>query len=64
MHTGSSEGSGSVWKLSGSSEVNPGLSIVQRDEHRGQSKARALEVTGLFPEVRNRGSRFKGSGRG
>jgi len=32
-------------------------------EHRGQNEARALEVTGLFLEVQNRGSRFKkGSG--
>ena len=43
--------SGSVQKSSGSSEVNLGLSVVQRDECRGQSKARALEVIGLFPEV-------------
>ena len=56
MHTGSSEGSGSVWKLSGSSEVNPEPSIVQREVSiEVKTKARSLEVTRDIPEVQNRG---------
>jgi len=51
----------SVWKFSGSSEVNLELSIVQREVRiEVKSKARALEVSGLFPAVWNRGLRFKG----
>ena len=53
--------SGSVWKLSRSLEVNPELSIVQREVSvEVKNKARALEVTVLIPEVWNRGLRFKG----
>jgi len=52
--------SGSVWKLSRSLEVNPELSVVQREVSvEVKNKSRALEVTGLFLEVQNRGSRFK-----
>ena len=61
MHSGSSKISGSVWKLSGSLEVNLELSIVQREVSiEVKNKARPLEVTRLFPEVQNRGLRFKG----
>ena len=51
----------SVQKFSGSSEVNPELRIFQREVSiEVKNEARALEVIRLFPEVWNRGSRFKG----
>jgi len=42
-------------------EANLELNVVQREVIiEAKNKARALEVTGLFPEVWNRGLRFKG----
>src|SRR5882724_13282602 len=61
MHSGGSEDIWMCSELSESLEVNPELSIVQREVSvEVKNKARALEVTGLFPGVWNRGSRFNG----
>ena len=50
--------SASVQKLSGSLEANPELSVVQREVSiEVKNKTSTLEVTGLLPEVQNRGSR-------
>ena len=51
----------SIQKLSGSSEVNPKLSVVQREVRvEVKTKARSLEVTRIILEVQNRGLRFMG----
>jgi len=48
--------------LSGSSEVNPELSVVQRGEHRSKNKARVLDMTNIIsgsPETEVQGSRVQ-----
>jgi len=53
--------SGSVCKLSGSLEVIPELNIVQEEVSiEVKDELDLWRQQGLFPEVQNRGSRFKG----
>jgi len=58
------KGSTCFGSLSGGSEVNPGLSIVQWNEHRSQSKARDLKYRIISGSSGTEDQGFKGSGWG